>query len=138
MSESKLLLALFCNKKLTKTVRGVVVVVFSVRFGCVTLMVTLQYYGGGECGDSHIHAQVLSISACKWDQQVARAPKNSQFKFKIKRKYMFQIFEIQGKRFEYSNNIRAQKLSNPNPNIRDSRKKIRIRIESEYIRSSLI
>ena len=50
---------------------------------------------------------------------------------------MFQIFEIQGKRFEYSNNIRAQKLSNPNPNIRDSGKKIRIRIESEYIRSSL-
>ena len=34
---------------------------------------------------------------------------------------MFQIFEIQGKRFEYSNNIRAKKLSNPNPNIRDSR-----------------
>ena len=50
---------------------------------------------------------------------------------------MFKIFEIRGKRFEYSNNIRAQKLSNPNPNIRDSRKKIRIRIESEYIRSSL-
>ena len=49
MGESKLLLALFCNKKLTKTVRGVVVVVFSVRFGCVTLMVTLQYYSGGEC-----------------------------------------------------------------------------------------
>ena len=51
---------------------------------------------------------------------------------------MFKIFEIRGKRFEYSNNIRAQKLSNPNPNIRDSRKKIRIRIESEYIRSPLI
>ena len=50
---------------------------------------------------------------------------------------MFQIFEIRGKRFEYSNNIRAQKLSNPNPNIQDSRKKIRIRIESEYIRSPL-
>ena len=45
-------------------------------------------------------------------------------------KNMFQIFEIQGKRFEYSNNIRAQKLSNPNPNFRDSRKKIRIRIYS--------
>ena len=44
MGESKLLLALFCNKKLTKTVRGVVVVVFSVRFGCVTLTVTLEYY----------------------------------------------------------------------------------------------
>ena len=51
---------------------------------------------------------------------------------------MFKIFKIRGKRFEYANNIRAQKLSNPNPNIRDSRKKIRIRIESEYIRSSLI
>ena len=51
---------------------------------------------------------------------------------------MFQIFEIRGKRFEYSNNIRAKKFSNPNPNIRDSRKKIRIRIESEYIRSSLL
>ena len=34
-------------------------------------------------------------------------------------------------------NIRAKKLSNLNPNIRDSRKKIRIRIESKYIRSSL-
>ena len=51
---------------------------------------------------------------------------------------MFKIFEIRGKRFEYSNNIRAQKLSNPNPNIRDLRKKIRIRIESEYIRSPLV
>ena len=51
---------------------------------------------------------------------------------------MFKIFEIRGKRFEYSNNIRAKKLSNPNPNIQDSRKKIRIRIESEYIRSSLL
>ena len=50
---------------------------------------------------------------------------------------MFHIFEFQGKRFEYSNNIRAQKLSNLNPNIQDSRKKIRIRIESEYIRSPL-
>ena len=50
---------------------------------------------------------------------------------------MFKIFEIRGKRFEYSNNIRAQKLSNPNPKIRDSRKKIQIRIESEYIRSPL-
>ena len=50
---------------------------------------------------------------------------------------MFQIFEIQGRRFEYSNIIRSPKFSNPNPNIRDSRKKIRIRIESEYIRSSL-
>ena len=51
---------------------------------------------------------------------------------------MFKIFEIRGKRFKYSNNIRAQKLSNPNPNIQDSRKKIRIQIESEYIRSSLV
>ena len=50
---------------------------------------------------------------------------------------MFQIFEIRGKRFEYSNIIRSPKFSNPNPNIRDSRKKIRIRIESEYIRSPL-
>ena len=50
-------------------------------------------------------------------------------------KNMFQIFEIRGKRFEYSNIIRSPKFSNPN--IRDSRKKIRIRIESEYIRSSL-
>ena len=51
---------------------------------------------------------------------------------------MFQIFEIRGKRFEYSNIIRSPKFSNLNPNIRDSRKKIRIRIESEYIRSSLL
>ena len=36
---------------------------------------------------------------------------------------MFQIFEIRGKRFEYSNNIRAEKLTNLNPNIRDSIKK---------------
>ena len=50
---------------------------------------------------------------------------------------MFKIFVIRGKRFEYSNNIRAKKFSNPNPNIQDSRKKIRIRIECEYIRSSL-
>ena len=50
MGESKLLLALFCNKILTKTERGVVVVVFSVPFGCVTLTVTLQHYSGGECG----------------------------------------------------------------------------------------
>ena len=88
--------------------------------------------------DSNIQAQVLSIGARKWDKQVGRAPKNSQFIFKIKRKNMFQIFEIRGKRFEYSNIIRSPKFSNPNPNIRDSRKKIRIRIESEYIRSPLI
>ena len=50
MDESKLLLALFCNKKFTKTECGVVVVVFSVPFGCVTLTVTLQHYSGGECG----------------------------------------------------------------------------------------
>ena len=50
---------------------------------------------------------------------------------------MFQIFKIRGKRFEYSNIIRSPKFSNLNPNIRDSRKKIRIRIESEYIRSPL-
>ena len=36
---------------------------------------------------------------------------------------MFQILEIRGKRFEYSNNILAQKLLNPNPNIRYSRKR---------------
>ena len=52
MGESKLLLALFCNKILTKTERGVVVVVFSVPFGCVTLTVTLQHYSGGECDDN--------------------------------------------------------------------------------------
>ena len=51
---------------------------------------------------------------------------------------MFKIFEIRGKRFEYLNIIRSPKFSNPNPNIRDSRKKIWIRIESEYIRSSLL
>ena len=54
MGESKLLLALFCNKILTKTERGVVVVVFSVPFGCVTLTVTLQHYSGGECVLAHI------------------------------------------------------------------------------------
>ena len=53
MGESKLLLALFCNKILTKTERGVVVVVFSVPFGCVTLTVTLQHYSGGECVLQH-------------------------------------------------------------------------------------
>ena len=84
---------------------------------------------------SHIQAQVLSIGARKWDQQVSWATKNYQFIFKIKRK---NIFEIRGKRFEYSNIIRSPKFSNPNPNIRDSRKKIRILIESEYIRSPLI
>ena len=87
--------------------------------------------------DSNIQAQVLSIGARKWDKQVGRAPKNSQFIVKINRKNMFQIFEIRGKRFEYSNIIQSPKFSNPNPNIRDSRKKIRIRIESEYIRSPL-
>merc|ERR1711949_116073 len=88
--------------------------------------------------DSHIQAQVLSIGARKWDQQVGWATKNYQFIFKIKMKNMFQIFEIRGKRFEYSNIIRCPKFLNPNPNIQDLRKKIRIRIESEYIRSSLI
>ena len=49
MGESKLFLALFCNKILTKTEQGVVVVVISWRSGCVTLTVTLQLYRGGEC-----------------------------------------------------------------------------------------
>ena len=49
MGESKLLLALFCNKILTKTEQGVVVVVISWRSGCVTLTVTLQLYRGGGC-----------------------------------------------------------------------------------------
>ena len=49
MGESKLLLALFCNKILTKSEQGVVVVVISWRSGCVTLTVTLQLYRGGEC-----------------------------------------------------------------------------------------
>ena len=51
MGESKLLLALFCNKILTKSEQGVVVVVISWRSGCVTLTVTLQLYRGGECDD---------------------------------------------------------------------------------------
>ena len=56
MGESKLLLALFCNKILTKSEQGVVVVVISWRSGCVTLTVTLQLYRGGECGDrSHMN-----------------------------------------------------------------------------------
>ena len=50
---------------------------------------------------------------------------------------MFKIFEIRGKRFEYSNNIRAQKLLNMNPNIQDSGEKIRIQIRIRIIRSSL-
>ena len=50
MGESKLLLALFCNKILTKSEQGVVVVVISWRSDCVTLTVTLQLYRGGECG----------------------------------------------------------------------------------------
>ena len=49
MGESKLLLALFCNKILTKSEQGVVVVVISWRSGCVTLTVTMQLYRGGEC-----------------------------------------------------------------------------------------
>ena len=49
MGESKLLLALFCNKILTISEQGVVVVVISWRSGCVTLTVTLQLYRGGEC-----------------------------------------------------------------------------------------
>ena len=49
MGESKLLLALFCNKILTKSEQGVVVVVISWRSGCVTLTVTLELYRGGEC-----------------------------------------------------------------------------------------
>ena len=52
MGESKLLLALFCNKILTKSEQGVVVVVISWRSGCVTLTVTLQLYRGGECVQS--------------------------------------------------------------------------------------
>ena len=54
MGESKLFLALFCNKILTKTEQGVVVVVISWRSGCVTLTVTLQLYRGGGCGDCEI------------------------------------------------------------------------------------
>ena len=50
---------------------------------------------------------------------------------------MFQIFEIRGKRFQYSNNIRVQKLSNPNPNTRDSGERIRIQIRIRIICSSL-
>ena len=53
MGESKLLLALFCNKILTKSEQGVVVVVISWRSGCVTLTVTLQLYRGGECAIKH-------------------------------------------------------------------------------------
>ena len=52
MGESKLLLALFCNKILTKSEQGVVVVVISWRSGCVTLTVTLQLYRGGECEEN--------------------------------------------------------------------------------------
>ena len=51
MGESKLLLALFCNKILTKSEQGVVVVVISWRSGCVTLTVTLQLYRGGGCAE---------------------------------------------------------------------------------------
>ena len=49
MGESKLLLALFCNKILTKSEQGVVVVVISWRSDCVTLTVTLRLYRGGKC-----------------------------------------------------------------------------------------
>ena len=55
MGESKLLLALFCNKILTKSEQGVVVVVISWRSGCVTLTVTLQLYRGGECEQQICH-----------------------------------------------------------------------------------
>ena len=44
---------------------------------------------------------------------------------------MFKIFEIRGKRFEYSNNIQAQKLLNPNPNNWDLRKRFESESESE-------
>ena len=58
MGESKLLSALFCNKILTKSEQGVVVVVISWRSGCVTLTVTLQLYRGGECvGNSFFNLQ---------------------------------------------------------------------------------
>ena len=57
MGESKLLLALFCNKILTKSEQGVVVVVISWRSGCVTLTVTLQLYRGGECEDTMLNME---------------------------------------------------------------------------------
>ena len=63
MGESKLLLALFCNKILTKSEQGVVVVVISWRSGCVTLTVTLQLYRGGECV-SDIFAYIFTIIVC--------------------------------------------------------------------------
>ena len=76
--------------------------------------------------DSNIQAQVLSIGAHKWDQQVARAPNNSQFKFKLRGKNMFKIFEIRGKRFEYSNNIRSKKIVESESEYSRFEEKIRI------------
>ena len=60
MGESKLLLALFCSKILTKSEQGVVVVVISWRSGCVTLTVTLQLYRGGECVSGVLQTPHLS------------------------------------------------------------------------------
>ena len=65
MGESKLLLALFCNKILTKSEQGVVVVVISWRSGCVTLTVTLQLYRGGECAYMSALERVVWFSSAK-------------------------------------------------------------------------
>ena len=66
MGESKLLLALFCNKILTKSEQGVVVVVISWRSGCVTLTVTLQLYRGGECGYQIVTSRLLTKLQAKF------------------------------------------------------------------------
>ena len=60
MGQSKLLLALFCNKILTKSEQGVVVVVISWRSDCVTLTVTLRLYRGGKC-DNSVKIQLVLV-----------------------------------------------------------------------------
>ena len=71
MGESKLLLALFCNKILTKSEQGVVVVVISWRSGCVTLTVTLQLYRGGECVRCKMGH---SVATCKYQDSSSVLP----------------------------------------------------------------
>ena len=73
MGESKLLLALFCNKILTKSEQGVVVVVISWRSGCVTMTVTLQLYRGGECVYQFLHKTSNISSLLKCSARVGRS-----------------------------------------------------------------
>ena len=87
MGESKLLLALFCNKILTKSEQGVVVVVISWRSGCVTLTVTLQLYRGGECaGQRPLPRRPEARLPQRSQLTVATLNLNKEINFKLKSK----------------------------------------------------